>query len=154
MKRLILFASMLFLALNFTYAQRTIKGKIIDTKGESLIGVDVYAKGTTIGTVSDVDGMYSLNVPDGSTTLVVSYTGFASQEIQIGNQSTVDVTLQEEAKLLQEVVVTGSGVATSKAKLGISVESIKGDKLSQVASAGIDQALIGKKNNKVKEKEK
>lgn len=94
MKRLILFASMLFLALNFTYAQRTIKGKIIDTKGESLIGVDVYAKGTTIGTVSDVDGMYSLNVPDGSTTLVVSYTGFASQEIQIGNQSTVDVTLQ------------------------------------------------------------
>lgn len=144
MKRLILFASMLLIALNFTFAQRTIKGKIIDKKGESLIGVDVYAKGTTIGTVSDVDGMYSLNVPDGSTTLVISYTGFATQEIQIGNQSTIDVTLQEEAKLLQEVVVTGSGVATSKAKLGISVESIKGDKLSQVASAGIDQALVGK----------
>lgn len=144
MKRLILFASMLLLALNFTYAQRTIKGKISDPKGEALIGVDIYAKGTSIGTVTDVDGNYTLNVPAGSNTLVISYTGFVTQEVAIGSNNVVDATLQEETKTLQEVVVTGSGSATTKAKLGISVETIKGDRLSQVASYGIDQALVGK----------
>lgn len=143
MKRLILFATML-LALNFTYAQRTIKGKITDGKGEALIGVDVYAKGTTTGTVTDVDGNFSLNVPNGATTLVASYTGFKTQEIAIGTSDVIDISMAEETRLLQEVVVTGSGTATSKAKLGISVETLKADKLQNLATPGIDQALVGK----------
>ncbi|WP_332369701.1 SusC/RagA family TonB-linked outer membrane protein [Spirosoma telluris] len=89
--------------------------------------------------------MYDISLPLAKgTILVFSFVGVATQEISIGNQSEVNVSLVSDSRLLTEVVVTGSGIETSKAKLGIAVESVSGKNLPQTPTASIDQALIGK----------
>lgn len=90
------------------FSQRTVTGSITDSGGEPLIGATILEKGTTNGTVSDIDGSFSLSVSD-DATLVVSYTGFGNQEIEVGNQSVFAITLIEDVALLNEVVVTGYG---------------------------------------------
>jgi len=93
-------------------AQRTVSGVITDTDGEALIGANVLEKGTSNGTISDIDGSYSLSVADGAI-LVFSYTGFTDQEMVVAGQSTINISLQAGA-LLDEVVVTGYGTQSSK----------------------------------------
>ncbi|GAB4038244.1 SusC/RagA family TonB-linked outer membrane protein [Spirosoma jeollabukense] len=108
-------------------------------------GVSVVLKGTTKGTTTDVGGIFDISVPQAKgSVLIFSFVGVATQEIPIGNQSELNVSLVSDSRLLTEVVVTGSGVATSKAKLGIAVESVSGKNLPQTPTASIDQALIGK----------
>ncbi|MGB4444643.1 MAG: carboxypeptidase-like regulatory domain-containing protein, partial [Dysgonamonadaceae bacterium] len=86
---------------------KTITGKVVDTNGEPIIGATILIKGTTRGTVTDMDGNYTLsNVPD-DATLVFSFVGMESQEVQVGNRTKIDVVMQEEALGLEEVVVTG-----------------------------------------------
>ncbi|AKD55394.1 SusC/RagA family TonB-linked outer membrane protein [Spirosoma radiotolerans] len=141
--------SMLFIcALSMTaWAQdRRIIGKVTSAEdGSPLPGVSVVIKGTTKGTSTDAGGIFDISVPSTKgTVLVFSFVGVATQEIPIGNQSEVNVSMVSDSRLLTEVVVTGSGVATSKAKLGISVESVSGKNLPQTPTASIDQALIGK----------
>lgn len=111
--------------------------------GTSLPGVNVLLKGTSVGTVTDVDGKYQLNVP-ATGTLVFSFIGLATQEVAIAGRTTIDVQLSADVRQLSEVVVTGVGVATDKRKLGIAVEAISGDKLPTIPNASIDQALVGK----------
>lgn len=126
--------------------ERRVTGKVTSAEeGSPLPGVSVIVKGSKRGTITDGAGIYSLSVPsEKGTTLVFSFVGTVNQEIVLGNESTLDVSLASDSKLLTEVVVTGSGVATSKAKLGIAVESVSGKDLPQTPTASIDQALIGK----------
>lgn len=84
---------------------RIIKGKIIDEKGETLIGVSILVKGTTIGTVTDFDGNFSLEVPKNGT-LVISYVGYKSQEIKVSGRTDFAITLASDNKLLDEIVVS------------------------------------------------
>ncbi len=92
---------------SFVYAQRTVKGKVTDAaNGEALIGANVVTRGAN--SVTDVDGMYSINVPAGSSDITVSYTGFDSQTIALGTSNVVDVMLKA-GKLLEDVVVVGYG---------------------------------------------
>lgn len=130
----------------FAYAQeRTVSGRITSKEdGSPLPGVNVILKSSTSGTVSDADGRYSLTVPNGGGTLVFSFIGLQSQEIEIGERTSIDVPMALDVKQLSEVVVTGAGVATEKRKLGIAVESITAADLPAAPTASIDQALIGK----------
>ena len=91
--------------------QRTLTGKINNEKGEGLPGATVLLKGTTTGTSTNADGNYTLAVPEvqANGTLVVSFIGYLSKEVVIGNQSTIDVTIEPDAKGLQEVIVVGYG---------------------------------------------
>jgi hypothetical protein len=89
-----------------TQGPRQIEGVILDSNGEPLVGATILIKGTSLGTVTDFDGRYSLNVPEGATSIIVNYIGFESKEVNLGSNSSVNIKL-EETLLLEEVVVTG-----------------------------------------------
>lgn len=91
-----------------------VSGRVTDENNVPLPGVNVLVKGTTIGTTTDSEGVYAISVPDGSTVLVFSFIGFASQEVSINNQSVLDVQLQSDLVSLQEVVVVGYGTQEKK----------------------------------------
>jgi TonB-linked SusC/RagA family outer membrane protein len=120
----------------------TIRGRVTDENGEAIPGVTVSVSGTTIGTATDLNGDYSLTVPEGST-LVFSFIGFVSQSVAIGDQSVIDVTLVEEISSLDEVVVVGYG-SVKKSDLTGSVSSIKTDDIQQTPITSIDQGLVGR----------
>lgn len=106
MKKFFLSLSLLVFCLGTTLAQRTITGTITDEAGEALIGANVLAKGTTVGTVTDFDGNFTLEVPAGVDAVVVTYTGYGEQEITLGSNSTFSISLAE-GQLIDEVVVIG-----------------------------------------------
>ncbi len=144
MKKLFLVFLLLSMGAGAALAQRTISGTVTDEGGEGLIGASILVKGATSGTVTDIDGSYSLRVPEDAKVLIFSYTGFATQEVELGVSDVVDVTMEESAAQLSEIVVTGTGVATDRRRTAISVESIGSDDLPQVSSGSVDQALVGK----------
>jgi len=121
---------------------QSISGRVVGTDGTGLPGVNVVVKGTSTGTVTDTDGRFTVNAAPGST-LVYSFVGYASQEVAVTNQSTINVTLAEDAKALGEVVVVGYGTQRAEAVTG-SVASISGEALREVPSANISQALQGR----------
>ncbi|WP_184546614.1 SusC/RagA family TonB-linked outer membrane protein [Mucilaginibacter sp. FT3.2] len=137
---------LLALFCQYAYAQnRTITGTVTSKDdGLPIPGVSVTIKGTHIGTQTSGTGKFSLSVPSSGTTLVFSFIGFAKTEVPIGSSDVVTIALANDYKQLNEVVVTGSGVATSKARLGIAVESISGKNLPPSPQASIEQALVGK----------
>lgn len=115
---------------NFASAQRTITGMITDAdSGDPLIGANVLVVGTTSGTVTDIDGSYSLSVPDGGTVIEISYTGYSSQRITLGASNVVDVALSA-GELLDEVVVVGYGTTTRK-QVTSAVQSVKAEDFNQ-----------------------
>lgn len=121
-----------------------VSGKIVDSSGAPIPNTTILLKGQSKGTAADFDGNFHLNVTSG-TTLVINSVGFERREVKItGATAGLRITLMPLATALAEVVITGTGVATSKKKLGISVESLTADKLPQIPAASIDQALIGK----------
>ncbi|NLZ94502.1 MAG: TonB-dependent receptor plug domain-containing protein, partial [Bacteroidales bacterium] len=121
---------------------RTISGKITDLNNETLIGVNVIEKGTTNGSVTDIDGHFSVNVPSNST-LLISYVGYISQEIPIEGKTSFNIVLVEDYEILDELVVVGYGTQRKEAVTG-SVTSMKGDAMREVASSNITQALQGR----------
>lgn len=130
--------------LNFSYSQvqsQTIRGKVIDITNEPLIGVNVVEKGTTNGTVTDVDGDYSLSVNENST-IVFSYIGFQTQEIQLRGEGPVNVTLHEDSELLNEVVVVGYGTQR-KINLSGAVDQVGVKELEAKPINNISQGLQG-----------
>lgn len=144
MKKLSLVLMLVVLACGFTIAQRTISGTISDNSGEPLIGASILVKGTTSGTVTDIDGKYTLSVPDGSNTLVVSYTGFATQEVAVGTATVVDITLAESAEVLSEVVVTGLGIRKEKKALGYGVSTLDAADIENRVESDVARILRGK----------
>ena len=145
MKKIVLLCFSFVFVLSAWAQERMVNGKVSSQEdGSALPGVNVVVKGTTNGTVTDVDGNYKLSVPAGGASLVFSFIGLATQEIPIGERSVIDIGLSLDVKQLSEVVVTGTGVATEKRKLAISVETINSDRLPAAPTASIDQALVGK----------
>jgi hypothetical protein len=107
--RIPILIAFLFLAL-VSHAQLSITGRVtVATDNQPAIGVTVMVQGTTTGTVTDFDGNYAITVPDRNAVLVFSYTGYASQDLVVGDRASIDVALEESVSLLNEVVVTGYG---------------------------------------------
>lgn len=121
---------------------KTVSGKVTDTAGEAVIGVSVAVKGTTIGTVTNVDGEYSINVPESNSVLVFSYIGMLTQEI-VPASNVLDVVLKESAQDLDELVVIGYGVVKKRDLTG-SVSSLKASEIEKVASNNAMEAMQGK----------
>ena len=134
-KLMLLFAIFSILGLQ-VYAQNTVTGKVIDDAGEALPGVSVLVKGTTIGTMTLGDGAYSIDVPDGSNTLVFSYIGMETQETAITG-AVINVTLLQSSKELEEVVVTALGIKREKKALGYSVSTVDSEELTKKPEADI-----------------
>ncbi|MBC5632032.1 SusC/RagA family TonB-linked outer membrane protein [Parabacteroides hominis] len=122
--------------------QKPIKGTVVDATGEPLIGVNVSVKGTTIGIITDIDGKYTLEVPT-NATLVFSYIGYRTQELPVGNQTTINITMQEDTQNIDEVVVVGYGVQKKETVTG-SVSTLKGDDLVKSPVANLSNAIAGK----------
>lgn len=138
--RSLVMTAMLFFGL--TLQARTISGTVKDQTGETIISASVVVKGTTIGTVTDFDGNYQLDVPDDATTLVFSYIGMKAQEIRITGD-VINVVLSEDAEILDEVVVTGYGT-TKKRDLVTSVASVSAEQLKDIPVVSAAEALQGK----------
>lgn len=126
-----------------TPVQFTISGSVTDVNGEPLPGASVLEKGTTNGTQTDFDGNYSISIEDENATLVISYIGFLTQEIAISNQTTIDVTLEEDTAVLDEVVVVGYGVKKVKDLTG-SVSNVSGEDFQDNALPTASLALQGR----------
>ncbi|MEW7279928.1 SusC/RagA family TonB-linked outer membrane protein [Aquimarina sp. 2201CG1-2-11] len=137
---LMLFAT---LVTQTSFAQeKTITGVISDNKGLPLPGVNIQVKDTNKGAQSDFDGKYSISADTGSI-LIFSYLGFANQEVTVGQSSQINVSMQEDASELEEVVVTAFGIAKEKNKLGYSAESVDVNKLNDAAENNLVNALNG-----------
>jgi TonB-linked SusC/RagA family outer membrane protein len=121
---------------------KPIKGTVVDKQGEPIIGANVSAKGTTNGTITDINGGFSLNIPEKSV-LIISYLGYITQEISVGNNAVFNIVLQEDTKTLDEVIVIGYGTSRKKDITG-SVASVRADDLNIVASPNVTQMLQGK----------
>jgi TonB-dependent starch-binding outer membrane protein SusC len=144
MKKLSLILAMVLGTFGFAMAQKTLTGKVSDTKGEPLVGASVVVKGTTTGTVTDLDGKYALTVPTSATTLVITYVGFKTTEVAIGASNVVDIELSDNSSVLADFVVTGTGIATDKRKVAMDVQTLSAKQLPQTPTSSIDQALVGK----------
>ena len=121
---------------------RTVKGRVFDSTGEPIIGATVKVAGSQTATVTDLDGNYSLSIPPSGKRLQVSYIGFTTQTVTLGNQSTVDVTLVEDNKTLNEVVVVGYGTMRKKDLTG-SIVQIRPDKLANENPGTVQDILRG-----------
>jgi TonB-linked SusC/RagA family outer membrane protein len=134
---------MLLFCCQVAWAQQTITGKVVDNAQQALPGVNVIIKGTTRGTATGANGEYSISAANGEV-LVFTYLGFASKEVPIGNQSTVNVTLEAEDRQLSEVVVTALGVEREKKALGYTVTEVAGASLTQARENNLANALVGR----------
>lgn len=121
---------------------KTITGIVTDTSGEAIIGANIRIKGTTTGTITDIDGKFSIEAEPRSV-IEVSYIGYLTQEVLVNNQKSIRILLKEDTKTLDEVVVIGYGVQ-KKADLTGSVANINTEKLNTQSNANIGQALQGK----------
>ena len=144
MKKHLLALSLVFFAALSAYAQRTITGKVTDSGGEPLIGASILVKGSSTGTVTDLDGTYSLAVPANATVLVFSYTGYESKDLALGASNVVDATLEEGAEQLSEVLVTAIGIERSKKSMGYAVTNLNSSDVLQRSEADPLRAVAGK----------
>ncbi|WP_194775342.1 SusC/RagA family TonB-linked outer membrane protein [Pararhodonellum marinum] len=125
-------------------AQSVIQGIVTSTgDNATLPGVNVLIKGTSIGTVTDMDGRYSIEVPDGNAVLVFSFIGFANQEVTVGNRTTINVGLEPDLAALEEVVVIGYGEKSRKL-MTESIGTVGSREINQLPVASVDQAIQGR----------
>lgn len=128
----------------FPAAAQIVKGVVTDPSGEPLIGATVLEKGSTNGTATDIDGMFQLNLKDARKgILVVSYIGFASQEIPVAGKTDFKIVLQEESEVLNDLVVVGYGQQKKESVVGAISQVNSGD-LLETPSANLSQAIAGK----------
>lgn len=125
---------------------KQISGTVTDgSTGEGLIAVTVGVKGTTSGTVTDIDGKYALSVPSDATMLVFSFVGYETQEVEIGNQSVINITMQENLAELEEVVISGLASSVKRSNLANAVESVSAAAIAGTTTQQtLDGALYGK----------
>ena len=121
---------------------RTVTGKVVDKNGEPIIGANVVVKGTTNGTITDIDGNFSLNAAQGET-IEVSYIGYINQEVKLANQKSLQIRLNEDTQKLDEVVVVGYGTQIKRNITG-SVQSVSSDDMADLPVGQMTQKLQGK----------
>ena len=147
MRKFTLFlAFMFFLGMQVLQAQdREISGTVTSSDdGLAIPGVQVVVKGTTIGTVTGLDGNYKLNVPESATMVVFSFIGMVSQEVEIGSQTTIDLAMEPDILNIEGVVVTALGISREKKSLGYATQEITGDDVNQVKSDNFINSMSGK----------
>lgn len=123
-------------------SKQTIMGNVTDKDGISIIGASILQKGTTNGTVSDIDGNFTISIPAGSI-LRVSYIGYITQEIEIGSRTKLHITLVEDTKSLNEVVVVGYGTMNRR-NLSTAISTVKTENISKGAISNMSQMLMGR----------
>ncbi|MCB9263789.1 MAG: TonB-dependent receptor [Lewinellaceae bacterium] len=124
-------------------AQQTVTGKVTDTEGEPLIGVNILVVGANVGGITDFDGNYSIDVPEEGKSLLFSYVGYAQREISINNRSVVNVELSSDAEALDEVVVIGYGTKKKRDVIG-SVTTVKSESITKLKTTSFVDGLQGR----------
>ncbi len=145
-KNLLILGCLLVFTCSAAYAQKLVTGKVTDETGGALPGVNVLVKGTTLGTVTDANGVYSISLSDdlaGNGVLVISFIGYASREEPISNRTEINIGLQPDVRTLNEVVVVGYGTTDVKDLTG-SVVSLNTKGLPQAANSSINGQLQGR----------
>ncbi|MGB3851790.1 MAG: SusC/RagA family TonB-linked outer membrane protein [Tunicatimonas sp.] len=126
-------------------AQSPVSGQVTDAADNvGLPGVNVLVKGTTVGTVTDIDGNYQISAPGGDATLVFSSVGYRAQEVPVNNQNAIDIALEPDVQSLEEVVVTSFGIEREKKALGYSVQEIQSEEILETRQPNVVNALRGK----------
>ena len=126
------------------YAQIKVSGVVKSSTGEVLPGATIVVKGTTVGALAGPDGKYTITVPDGQATLLVTYIGMGNQEIPINGRSVIDVVLVQELIAKDEVVVTALGITKEKKSLAYSVGEVKSDEMVRAGNSNVMKSLDGK----------
>lgn len=122
---------------------RTIKGTVVDPNGDPVIGANIVEKGTTNGTISDINGQFVLELQQNKPILVVSYIGFTTKEVPVGDSSALNIKMTEDSEALDEVVVVGYGVQKRASVTG-SVASLQSKDIATVKTPNVSNALAGK----------
>jgi len=141
----ILLALLLFAVSQGAFAQKTITGKVISSEdGLGMVGVPVVVKGTTIGTATDVDGNFTLSVPNDAATLVISFIGMKTVELPIGTQTTFNVALEPNILALEDVVVTAFGISRQAKALTYAAQNVGTAALQEARSINPINSLSGR----------
>jgi len=144
MRKIIFLVFMTLLIGTAVFAQKVnIEGTVKTRNGESLPGTTIQIKGTTNGTLSDENGHYTIPA-EAKDILSVSFVGFESQEVTVGNQKVINITLEESKKEIKEVVVTALGIVKEKSTIGFSIQNVKGTELVKAREPNAINALTGK----------
>ena len=123
------------------FAQHRVQGQVTDSNGETLVGVSVMVDGTTTGVATDLDGRYDITVPSGDAVLVFTYIGMETQEVTVGSQSVINVTMSSDL-MLEEVVMIGYGTQ-KKAVVSAAISTVGDELLDKVSAVRVDDALKG-----------
>lgn len=137
-------SQLLQLSERVTNANVTISGTVTDEKGDGLPGVNIILKGTQFGTNTDTKGNYAFNIPDGGGVLVFSFLGYKTVEQEIGNRTTLDVSMSLSDNSLEEVVVVGFGLKNKKETISGAISTVHADELSHASTVTAAGALVGK----------
>lgn len=142
MKKHLILLFMFCLSLQMMAQQRSITGVVVDAKNEPVIGASIVEKGTSNGTITDIDGKFSLNV-DPNITLVISYIGYESQEILLGDKTNISVVLHEDNEVLDEVIVVGYGTQ-KKSSMTAAVASVSAKEIRKQVTSNVASTLQGR----------
>jgi len=143
MSKRILITLLAVLALSAqVFAQVKVTGKVTDANGEAVIGAGVMVEGTTIGTTTDLDGNYTISVPNSNSVLVFSFIGYANQNVTVGGKGVINVTMTEDAQFLDDVVVVAYGTSKRKDLTG-SIGTINSENIVAQAQGSVTRALEG-----------
>ena len=142
MRKLLLLFVVFIAAMSSAMAQKTVTGTVIGDDGAPLVGVTVVVKETVKGTVTNIDGQYTLDVPENANTLQFSFIGMKTTEVEIGNQTTINVTMEADVIGLEEVVAIGYGTVKKKDLTG-AVTQVDAEKLEKETTANITDVLRG-----------
>ncbi len=146
MRKVLLGFCFVFITSMGVWAQsQTVSGRVTSAdEPEGIPGVSVSVKGTTVGTVTDLDGSYTVSIPENASVLVFSFVGFRTQEVPVGNRTEINVVLEADVRVLSEVVVTAQNIERNEKSLGYNVQSVRGDVISQRSEPNILNTLQGR----------
>ncbi len=143
MKHLSLVFAMMLVCISMAFAQRSISGTVTDESGSPLPFANVFVEGTTVGTTTDIDGNYTLKVPEGATTIVVAYTGYGDTKLALGDSNSLNFTMAE-GEILDEVIVTAVGLEANRRSLGYSAQNLDSEEILGSREINLVNALSSK----------
>ncbi len=127
------------------FAQRTLTGKVMDAaNSQPIIGANILVKGSSNGTVTDIDGTFSMKLAENETVLVITYVGYDTKEVEVAGLSTIDIQLTEAALGLTEVTVTALGITKEKVRVTTAIQSVDGEQLIKAREPNNVNGLVGK----------
>lgn len=142
--KILITSMLLFLFTTNLFAQKSVSGKITDEKQLPVPGASIVIKGTSNGTVTDAKGDFKISVLSENSTLVISSIGYKSQEIKVGNQTEISISLSEDAQALSEVIVTALGIKKESKRLGVAIQAVDGASVIKAREPNAINALVGK----------